>query len=298
MFPEICKEKRLRPILHLCLASLVHHSDALIDTLESSSHALLSTYIFRNQSVMMQLKERVVTRNSKWMKPTGIPPHIELYRQQQETLDAVEALPDILVERMGKLIEEKGVGAGNITKELMQEMILNLMSQIGLQSSSTNVDSKTTQHRTEVHFWSGKYHLLPESFEFPSIDLKGAWMLWWFGNKRLGYPPFKNICTTDLSTRKKRQTYSEWSIIMRRMESEVEQQLSSIRPRDMTEEKAADLFFLAVVKLPKPNSSHNRRSSQIKITTALKLIRQHEHSLNPNRRRRPYQKRKRARKST
>jgi hypothetical protein len=63
-------------------------------------------------------------------------------------------------------------------------------------------------------------------------------MLWKFGNSRLGYPPLKRISTTDLSTRTKRQTYSEWSILMQRIEAGIMDKTGSVLPKKLTEEHA------------------------------------------------------------
>ncbi|EGZ12578.1 hypothetical protein PHYSODRAFT_375211, partial [Phytophthora sojae] len=55
----------------------------------------------------------------------------------------------------------------------------------------------------------GKFHVLPREFSCPSLDPLGAWMLWWFGNPKLNYPPYKGIPSDDLDTSQKKATLSE-----------------------------------------------------------------------------------------
>ncbi len=122
-----------------------------------------------------------------------------------------------------------------------------------------------------------------------------AWMLWLFGNSRLGYPRLKRISTTDLSTRTKRQTYSELPILMQLIEAGIMDKTGSVLPKKLTEEHALELFRIGVEILPKPPSQHKRRWSQLKVSTVVRLIREHDQAGNPNRRRLQFKKRKRRR---
>ncbi|ETV90024.1 hypothetical protein H310_15143 [Aphanomyces invadans] len=62
--------------LVLGLASIVHHADFLRTTLPSS-HPVLHTAIFRDNFMISNLKALVRT-TSKAMKPTGLPPYVEI----------------------------------------------------------------------------------------------------------------------------------------------------------------------------------------------------------------------------
>jgi len=80
MFPVLVGELILSDILRRCLASLVYHSEVLVDTLPSS-HPLLSTLIFTNPIVLNDLRSKLVVGGSQRMQPSGIPPYIELCRK-------------------------------------------------------------------------------------------------------------------------------------------------------------------------------------------------------------------------
>jgi hypothetical protein len=79
MFPSLASDDNLRPILNLCLASLLKHEEFLRHQLPSS-HALLSTYLFRDAVAMAQLQDQLVVNDSAWMRPTGVPPYVEIYK--------------------------------------------------------------------------------------------------------------------------------------------------------------------------------------------------------------------------
>ncbi|DBA01821.1 TPA: hypothetical protein N0F65_002937 [Lagenidium giganteum] len=115
MFPTLNEVNCVQPLLKLCLDSLVQHSSYLLSVLPLS-HGLRATHIFREPMVLQALSNRLVTGASQWMRPTGIPPHVALLRNQKATLDAVNKLSARLLEGMAKFLEEKSIGAGNITQ--------------------------------------------------------------------------------------------------------------------------------------------------------------------------------------
>ncbi|ETM50477.1 hypothetical protein L914_05490 [Phytophthora nicotianae] len=111
---------------------------------------------------------------------------------------------------MEHVLESKGVAAGNITRELLREEIHNLLAEVGLQRNLPIRDAVATTAPKRSYFtWGGKFHLIPREFNFPSIDPLGAWLLWWFGNSNLGYPPYRKIPYGDLDTPQKKATLSE-----------------------------------------------------------------------------------------
>ena len=184
------------------------------------------------------------------MRETGIPPHVEIYKQQQRTLDAVQRLPSTLMDGMAALIEDKGVGAGNITKELLRDTIRSLIAEV---SSVHNHDLPSVQSSTsdhQYHLWGGKFHLLPEDFDFPSTDALSGWKLWWFGNETLGHPPYRNISTHDLSTRLKQQTYSNWSVLINHIKDRVEEHTNRRFDSVESEQEAVELYNVAIASLP------------------------------------------------
>ncbi|KAF1772637.1 hypothetical protein GQ600_26099 [Phytophthora cactorum] len=74
------------------LASLVHHLEHLKQTL-SHDHLLLSTSLFRDTTLLSELKPKVVCR--RWqtgdaIRASGIPPHLGVVVNMENRLDSVD----------------------------------------------------------------------------------------------------------------------------------------------------------------------------------------------------------------
>lgn len=274
MFPSLETDLNMHKILHLCLASLVYHADYLVDILPKE-HPLLATTVFSNPSLMAALSSRVLTENSTWIRPTGIPPYIEVYKKFDRQQQSINALPDILEARVSKVIEEKGVAAGHVTAATLRSVLSSVLAEVGLrQADTTHNVFLPTNTRRDLHFWGGKFHILPKDFSFPSIDPLGAWQLWWFGNSKRNYPPYKGIQTDDLDSSQKKATYSEWSIMMRHIIAGVEATTGSEIGKICDEVHAIELFNIGFQQLKLKPSKHKRRIDQLKLTTVLRLVRE------------------------
>jgi hypothetical protein len=181
MFPALYGVINLQDILKLCLASLVYHSQYLAEILPSD-HQLNFTYITRNPDQMNHLGQQLASDSSTWMIPTGIPPHIELYQKIDKLQNSVDELRPSLLEGMGSLLEEKGIAAGNITKDVLEDTIKRVLTQVGLNrpvSSATDINLQRHDGVGDtVHYYNGKFHLLPQSFSFPRVTAFEAWKLW------------------------------------------------------------------------------------------------------------------------
>jgi len=97
----------------------------------------------------------------------------------------------------------------------------------------------------------------------------------------VGYPPLKNITTVDLSTRLKKQTYSEWTMLMKDLQAAAEEKTGKAVPKKMSEEQALELFTVAMENIPKTSCDHYHRRSQIEVTTMLRLLREAKQKKNP-----------------
>ncbi|KUG01951.1 hypothetical protein AM587_10001959 [Phytophthora nicotianae] len=274
VFPSLADEPNLNGILQLCLASLVFHREYLQQNMPTN-HPLLSTIVFTSVSVFHSLQEQLQLGDSSWMHPTGIPPYIELYKKLDKQQQSIDLLPDKLEQRMEAILEKKGVAAGNITRDLLHEEIRALLEEVGLQKEKPAALSTLSTAQTRYyHTWGGKFHVLPKDFAFPSIDPLGAWILWWFGNPELNYPPYKGIPSDDLDTPQKKVTLSEWSVMMRHIINGIEKDLRKPMPAIRDEVHAIELFKIGYNTLELKPSKRKRRNAQIKLTTVLRLIRE------------------------
>ncbi|KAH9122174.1 hypothetical protein AeMF1_006420 [Aphanomyces euteiches] len=215
MFPHLARLTSMRLILSMCLASLVHHGPNLVSVLPKR-HALLSTHLFRSNDTMNALRQDVLL-DSTFLKSTGIPPHVALYACIAESQNAIQALPDVIVDRVGELIEEKGVAAGNITHALLKSTITEAMQQSNYRSPPDQPPS-VFPPPLGMYVWGERFRRLPIDFVFPSVGPTTAWELWWRGNASSNLPPFRHIHPEDLKIHAQRSQLVEWKLVMKHFE--------------------------------------------------------------------------------
>ncbi|KAF0687307.1 Aste57867_20917 [Aphanomyces stellatus] len=92
MFPTLDEYYSLKDLLHLVLASLVHHMDALKNVLPPR-HPLLLTPLFCNPKMASYLKSIVVLGyESDHMITTGIPPMTTMFKEMEKLKTQNDAL--------------------------------------------------------------------------------------------------------------------------------------------------------------------------------------------------------------
>ncbi|KAF1781320.1 hypothetical protein GQ600_9081 [Phytophthora cactorum] len=168
--------------------------------------------------------------------------------------EAIKHLPDALLSGVSDLLVEKGVAAGNITRNVLEQTIRQLLAEAGVGTTAlANGHSEYQQESSRnVHFWGGKFHFLPANSEFPSADPLTTSMLWWFGNSTLGYPPLYRVTSRDLSSRHKASTLSEWATFVRHVTTEIESEAWSTMSKIGTEAEAEKLFAIGMSRLKLP----------------------------------------------
>ncbi|KAF0730075.1 hypothetical protein AaE_009325 [Aphanomyces astaci] len=83
VFPRLWVHEELRGVLKLCLASLVYHKEFLEASLPPK-HQLLASVLFGDLTLANTLSS-TVTLASNILQPTGIPPHVGLHAQLEQT---------------------------------------------------------------------------------------------------------------------------------------------------------------------------------------------------------------------
>lgn len=127
-------------------------------------------------------------------------------------------LPDQILDGVRKIVDEKGLMAGNITRDVLESTIAKAMSNLIAFNSNHGQDLSSSSESCremifQVYTWGGGIHKLKEDFEFPSVDIATAWKLWWRGNPTTKTPPFKDISTLDLATKRKKQSSTTGNIL-------------------------------------------------------------------------------------
>ncbi|KAJ8531907.1 hypothetical protein ON010_g14055 [Phytophthora cinnamomi] len=270
---------------------LVYHYNFLSSELPIT-HSLRASSLFRRCELQKCLANELILGESPWMTTTGIPPRVVMFGLQKEIQATVCALPESLAARFAKLLEEKGIYGTGITQQQLEDTMRRVLADRVPRSDA--VCPHGTPPTTTIDFWpsDGKLHALPESFKFPSTDVLHAWHLWWFGNEAEGQPPYKSVFTDDLATRKKRQTYSEWRMMMEHISAAIERETGALPSSSMAEQQAAMLCVTGANSLPLSPSTCSCRTTQLKVTTMLRLVRQAAHKNNQNARTLEYRPRK------
>lgn len=131
-------------LLLRCLACVVHHSEAIEQAIEGNlGHPLMATHLFGPQSNLQALRQLVTLEPTPgvMVKPTGIPPSVEMACQLEEIKNSLNQLVqwtvdfteqqrqrDIeqatrVVEAVRKGIDENDIQSGNVSGSRLAEML-------------------------------------------------------------------------------------------------------------------------------------------------------------------------------
>ena len=278
VFPRLWAHQTLHGVLSMCLASLVFHMDFLINTLPAK-HPLLASVLFGDMQLATGLRSNV-TLTSNTMQPTGIPPHVALHVQLERNMEAIRALPQEVSEGIEKLLEDKGVTAGNITQTLLEEVLKKAVNDVVAATQTHSQATAPVESNTlpvhPVHFWGGRWHLLPEDFQLPSVDVATGWHLWWCGSQGRGIPALLKLHPRDL-TRKQAKILCEWSFAVGELQSCHRAVTGSDIERPYTTQSIIAAFSSIMEHLPvvwgQTQLGRQRRLSQMKMVTFARLAR-------------------------
>ena len=159
-------------ILLRCLASLVHHSEALIEIIaKHPGHPFMNIPILNDKKLLNELKKIVTTNKSTIIHaPTGIPPHVkqmkmitELFEHLKEERDARKSLEERLVRTVEDAIEKNAVANGNITASSLKKILTEHQKQVGeiLKTERENVDEKFAELKRIINPTQNTYSIDP-----------------------------------------------------------------------------------------------------------------------------------------
>jgi hypothetical protein len=60
-------------------------------------------------------------------------------------------------------------------------------------AAERNEEGRCTHNGIEGFIWDDAFHLVPESFSFPSVNCKNMWLRWHLGQESHGIGPFKKL---------------------------------------------------------------------------------------------------------
>ena len=211
--------KRAMPYL---LASICYHEQWLRSSLPAH-HPLFHSYLFASGEVK-SLKARVVTVRSRCpltgMQATGIPPHLVLSNELTDVAKQTEILKDALLAKCTELpaelvsvmlarfsingaipvtIDDIKILLNNAVNQMRTEMRDAIITTPAAPSQSLNQPTDIdADPRFQLWSWKGGWHMVPEGWVFPSVDVKTTWNLWWHGNVEARIRPLRHLTKADL----------------------------------------------------------------------------------------------------
>jgi len=272
-FPALYGMASLVPVLNHCLASIVFHKYYLIQNLPTNS-IIFQNVLFRESGMIGGLFEKVTTQPTIDLLASGIPPHIQILEKLESLSDFIKNCPAEIVQEISNVMEENGIAAGNISRSFFEQTLKRVMSKIQSAQTSNVTEEQAPSSRSEyrAYMWSGSFHKVPINFQFPECSLLTAMQLWFQGNPQENLPPFRLLTSRDMSGRKLSRILSEWRCVMKSIETSV----GSLWKEDPNSSEIVEMYEKAMDMLPinEDTTKHRKRKSgQLHLTTALKLIR-------------------------
>jgi hypothetical protein len=285
-FPFFYNDPSLFGIIIYCLASVVHHHDWLVETL-TLDHSIFNSYPLKDSAMVFKLKSIVTMEETDSFRPTGIPSRIVLMRELSSIGVTVARIPSTILDGVDKLLEDKGAMAGHVTRDYIVSAFQSCFEATGITSTLRRIEENTpnessstlydSDNRTHLLMDNGRFKRLPENFVFPKEDILTCWSLWWEGNRTLNYPPFIYLNPRDIASAKERKVLSEWKSFMKYMEDTIKAKGVQHWITNPTRDEIIKMYEIARESFPwseRTSNNRKRRSGQIHLSTALKLVRE------------------------
>jgi hypothetical protein len=203
-------------LVEMCLAQLIFHR-AMILQWDPNHVTRSNCQLFRNSSLM----EAAVTHTHviyPWDQTaaqfgfTGIPPHVAILHQLQGICTGQRSLVNQFTERMTVLLDARGMDGGAMTEARLREVVLDATRDLrerleNLPLNPTAPQEEPTVHahhhrgpnqRYTVHYYKGRYHVLPQTWRFPSAGVLMMWQQWLLGDYVQNIPPLKILSSNDV----------------------------------------------------------------------------------------------------
>jgi len=217
---------QMRTLMRSIIASILFHWEFLREKLHPTcrfrSSTIMMTDISEFRLIVKTCHPWTTTKQSP--RITGVPPHVSLLCSMQQVLEGQSSLPDKVIEKMSRLMEEFVAQNGGLTPNQVLSVVRSeLQTLVGRSSQSTNgtsiiADSNqnvTASRRLNAHYYNNLYHKLPQNFKFPSLTFGNLICRWFLPDYDAGVPAFRNLTTFDVkSVPRGRQILNEMKQLM------------------------------------------------------------------------------------
>jgi len=274
-FPATRKIDSFELVRQFLLSSFLHHAPSILNFIPNSRHSIYQTHIFRNLSKLSREIPLITGISSPVLCATGLPPHVICWINDVRTQAMVEAIPDRMKSVINETLREAGVAAGNITPELLRSVLQEFINADreartgeGSQRESVPLEEDYVLYRWQC---DGLFHRLPENFEFPDITVIQGWVLYWKGHNEQKMPPFRFLQPIDVPKRW-RSRFSDFRCIIRVVLEYVTESPEELK--NMNSNQLIEVCHNAISKFQTNQKKKQTKSSEWKITTALREVRQ------------------------
>lgn len=235
---------KLFPILKFALASVVWHSEWLLDNLPHD-HTLFQSALFagddlaRLQSLVVCELPSVDGSLQATGVPRGVMTHLEIQRLREEQKQFRAELVDFRVsfeDTLNRGLNNFALSQGHLTLDAIKglfstqleafdarlaDALRGAQNETSVHAGSENRSDEAGIDKPSLHCWGGKFHPVPETFSFTTkMPLRQAFVQWTVGNATLGYPPFRLLQPDDMPNSALRRSFSNLKQVMKRLEKE------------------------------------------------------------------------------
>ena len=205
-------------VLKFLYAALVYHRDYLRQIMHPKN-ALFACPIFTNIPHGFEKKVKVgYPWNSTPSMPalTGVPPHILIMAQLKNMQRNQLELKDNIVKGLKEELDQRDIGGGYHASVVMESInehhksIMKELNEIISKQNDNSVESETNQNNNKgfksskktghnLHFYRGKFHLLPDGWVMPNLKFQSFVSMWLLGDEANGVPPLKILQAKDVN---------------------------------------------------------------------------------------------------
>ena len=279
-----------------CFASLLYHDQYLSASLPHT-HPIRHTQYFQNAALKSQLQRRVRCDGDGSMRPTGVPPHVNMLvtlanfaTEIRALVAAVTTLPDQIEARVAardvRMDHQSTRPDGNediaraVHSALEASGALAILERVdrsgtGVRTATPPAETEPTQTderpTTMLRAYRGRLARAGVASKLPDGTLYTVWEQWFCGT-----PPLRFMQAFELPSRDERKRLSDLKYVMAKLLHHVPGFPASTHP---TPAEAYEAFKTACAKFDLARTTpagRARRIDQIRWTSAVTLLRAQE----------------------
>jgi len=289
----------ISPVSEFALASVVFHREFLRATLPKH-HRLFSSILFRDEQLLGSLASRVLSglpTPSGVLRATGIPPHVNIIEKMEAVQDglhkilpAISNIPPEVVKGVDRLLEQKAVNIGAVTRSGVEDVLMNVLDKTGLlkavhdlkagvlsahsasSSSSSSAAGATERKLFKPHMYDGHFHRVPQNFDFPAVGTLLMWQHYVCGDPGGTYPPLRDLKAKELPSRNLKKRLSDLNFLMKPIEAKL--RADNLWKNSPSFEEANQMFLHGQTAImPSVPNQRKRRYAEIQWRTVVNALR-------------------------